>query len=92
MRHFLALPAILRTSILLASASQHTFSVHDDLLAFPQYEVKFVEEYLTEPQAHSKLRSSDDPRAQGRSDGDQQIEQYRHSDGNERNDGEGKQE
>ncbi|KAI6885751.1 hypothetical protein KC360_g3421 [Hortaea werneckii] len=92
MRHFLALPAILRTSILLASASQHTFSVHDDLLAFPQYEVKFVEDYLTELQAHSKLRSSDDPRGQGHSDGDQQIEQYRHSDGSGRNDGEGKQE
>ena len=92
MRHFLALPAILRASILLASASQHTFSVHDDLLAFPQYEVKFVEEYLTELQANSKLQSSDDSKGQRRSDGDQQIEQYRHSDGNERSDGEGKQE
>ncbi|OTA36250.1 hypothetical protein BTJ68_05475 [Hortaea werneckii EXF-2000] len=91
MRHFLALPAILRASILLASASQHTFSVHDDLLAFPQYEVKFVEEYLTELQAQSKLRSSEESRGQSLSDGDQQIEQYRHGDVNERINGEGKQ-
>ncbi|RMY46896.1 hypothetical protein D0865_09000 [Hortaea werneckii] len=92
MRHFLALPAILRASILLASASQHTFSVHDDLLAFPQYEVKFVEDYLTELQAHSKLRSSEDSKGQRLSDGDQQIEQYRHGDGSERGDGYDKQE
>jgi hypothetical protein len=32
MRNFWALPAVLR----IALASQHTFSVFDDLLAFPQ--------------------------------------------------------
>lgn len=55
MRHFFALPAVLRASIILTSASQHTFSVHDDLLAFPQFEVSFAEEYLTEADAQAKL-------------------------------------
>jgi hypothetical protein len=32
MRHFWALPAVLR----IALANQHAFSVFDDLLAFPQ--------------------------------------------------------
>ncbi|KAK0356246.1 Protein OS-9 [Friedmanniomyces endolithicus] len=59
MKHFFALPAILRTSLLLASASQNTFSPNDDLLAFPQFEVKFTESYLSELDAQSKLSSND---------------------------------
>lgn len=55
MRHIFALPAVLRASLLLASASQHTFSVHDDLLAFPQFEVSYAEEYLTEVDAQTRL-------------------------------------
>ncbi|KAK4999156.1 Protein OS-9 [Elasticomyces elasticus] len=42
MKHFWALPAALR----LALASRHSFSVHDDLLAYPQYEVAFSDSYV----------------------------------------------
>jgi protein OS-9 len=56
MKQLLALPAVLRTSLFLASASQNTFSVHDDLLAFPQYEVKFVDDYILEGDVESRLR------------------------------------
>lgn len=85
MKHFLALPALLRASILLASASQHTFSVHDDLLAFPQYEVKFTEDYLSEPDAQGKLQTNDQLHLQSDNDALQQapasqIEQYRAQD------------
>ncbi|KAI5369545.1 Putative mannose-6-phosphate receptor binding domain superfamily, MRH domain, protein OS-9 [Septoria linicola] len=57
MKHFLALPALLRTSALLALASQHSFSVQDDLLAFPQYEVRFVDEWTHADHVQSKLDS-----------------------------------
>ena len=50
-----ALPALLRPALLLAAASPTTFSVQDDLLAFPQYEVQFSEDYLSESQAHERL-------------------------------------
>ncbi|GAB7365158.1 hypothetical protein MBLNU230_g6245t1 [Neophaeotheca triangularis] len=56
MRHFWALPAVLRLSLVLAS--QHSFSVNDDLLAFPQYAVAFSDDYLTEAQAQSRLASN----------------------------------
>ncbi|KAH9825659.1 Glucosidase II beta subunit-like protein [Teratosphaeria destructans] len=59
MKHFFALPALLRASLLFASASPNTFSVQDDLLAFPQYEVKFVDDFLTDVEAQRKLRRSD---------------------------------
>lgn len=59
MKHLLALPAVLRTAALLASASQHSFSVHEDILAFPQYNVRFFDdEWLTEQQARTKLANS----------------------------------
>lgn len=59
MKHLLALPAVLRTAALLASASQHSFSVHDDILAFPQYNVRFFDdEWVTEEQARTKLANS----------------------------------
>jgi len=85
MKHLLALPALLRASILLAAASPHTFSVHDDLLAFPQFEVKFTEDYLSELQAQSRLRSNGDPNTQTDRDALQdpppaQVEQYRPQD------------
>ncbi|OQO06200.1 hypothetical protein B0A48_08788 [Cryoendolithus antarcticus] len=54
MRHFFALPAVLRVSLVLAS--QHAFSVQDDILAFPQYEIKFTEQYIPEDDVPWKLR------------------------------------
>ncbi|KAH6342156.1 ER-associated degradation protein OS9-like protein [Parastagonospora nodorum] len=51
MRNFWALPAVLR----IALASQHAFSVFDDLLAFPQYEVTWPDTYVTEDDATSLL-------------------------------------
>ncbi|KAK6435047.1 Protein OS-9 [Oleoguttula sp. CCFEE 5521] len=54
LKHLLALPALLRVSLVLAS--QHAFSVQDDILAFPQYEIKFTEQYIPEDDVPSKLR------------------------------------
>ncbi|KAF2498271.1 hypothetical protein BU16DRAFT_288576 [Lophium mytilinum] len=51
MRGFWALPAFLR----LVLASPHAFSVFDDLLAFPQYEVVFPDSFVTEEFASSRL-------------------------------------
>lgn len=56
MKHFWALPAFLRPALLVL-ASQHSFSVHDDLLAYPQFEVNFSEDYLSEAQALSRLNA-----------------------------------
>lgn len=53
-----ALPALLRPA-LLAAASQHSFSVNDDLLAYPQYEVRFSEDWISETVAQSRLDSND---------------------------------
>ncbi|KAK5126902.1 hypothetical protein LTR85_008260 [Meristemomyces frigidus] len=92
MKHFLALPALLRTSLLLASASQNTFSVQDDLLAFPQYEVKFSDDYISEQEAQALLHSHVDLNAHAEDNGvpPAQIEQYRPqptpSDGNNKKD------
>ncbi|RAH70816.1 PRKCSH domain-containing protein [Aspergillus aculeatinus CBS 121060] len=36
-------------------ASKKSFSVHDDLLAFPQFQVLFPDEYILEPQARKLL-------------------------------------
>ncbi|PYI25955.1 protein OS-9 [Aspergillus indologenus CBS 114.80] len=36
-------------------ASKKSFSVHDDLLAFPQFQVLFPDEYILEPQARELL-------------------------------------
>ncbi|KAH7124151.1 glucosidase II beta subunit-like protein-domain-containing protein [Dendryphion nanum] len=54
MRSFWALPAVLR----IALASQHAFSVFDDLLAFPQYEVDFPNSFIVENDASSLLSQS----------------------------------
>ncbi|KAF7193377.1 Protein OS-9-like [Pseudocercospora fuligena] len=71
MKHFFALPAVLRTAALLASASQNTFSVQDDLLAFPQYEIKFVDDWTGEKEAQSRLASN-----QPTEDAKQDVQQY----------------
>ncbi|OWY43964.1 glycoside hydrolase [Alternaria alternata] len=47
MRGIWALPAVLR----IALANQHAFSVFDDLLAFPQYEVLWPDTFVTENDA-----------------------------------------
>lgn len=74
-----ALPALLRSAVLLAAASPTTFSVQDDLLAFPQYDVQFSESYILEPQAQSQLRSSQHARDNGDAAPPSQIEHYRPS-------------
>ncbi|KAL6159893.1 Protein OS-9 [Exserohilum turcicum] len=51
MRGIWALPAVLR----IALASQHSFSVFDDLFAFPQYEVLWPDTFVTEHEATSLL-------------------------------------
>ncbi|KAJ8111612.1 hypothetical protein OPT61_g5834 [Boeremia exigua] len=51
MKGFWALPAVLR----LALANQHAFSVFDDLLAFPQYEVAWPDTFMLEDDATAIL-------------------------------------
>lgn len=89
MRHLLALPAVLRTAAFLASASQQSFSVQDDILAFPQYEVRFVDEWTHHDDAAVRL-SDDKQQASSDRNGDaeSQIQRYQfqqplgtHSDG-----------
>ncbi|KAK5132753.1 hypothetical protein LTR08_008638 [Meristemomyces frigidus] len=82
MKHFLALPALLRAPLLLASASQHAFSVHDDLRAFPQYDVTFTDAYIDEHQAHALLNPNHHPAPAPAAADDaaheaQQLAQYR---------------
>ncbi|KAL8814674.1 MAG: hypothetical protein Q9223_006123, partial [Gallowayella weberi] len=51
----------------IACASSSVFSVHDDLLAFPQYEVIFPDTFILEDEASSRLdrlASSTSPQAQ----------------------------
>lgn len=72
-----ALPALLRSAFFLASASQHTFSVQDDLLAFPQYDVKFSEDFVSESQAQVRLRANEDLKDRGDDAPPSQIEHYR---------------
>ncbi|KAF2835553.1 hypothetical protein M501DRAFT_999030 [Patellaria atrata CBS 101060] len=55
MKNFWALPTFLR----LALASAHSFSVTDDLLAFPQYEVIYSDAYVSEEHAAEILSSQD---------------------------------
>lgn len=70
MKYFWALSAVLRPALVLAS--QHAFSVQDDLLAFPQYEVHFSEEWLSEEQARLHIQSNGQPGNEKHSD----IEHY----------------
>ncbi|KAH7396041.1 glucosidase II beta subunit-like protein-domain-containing protein [Cadophora sp. MPI-SDFR-AT-0126] len=67
-------------SVPIALASQTVFSVHDDLLAFPQYEVVFSDSFISDVEASSIVdkasaavpespRSSDTKGIESRSDG-----------------------
>lgn len=40
-----------------ASAEKRPFNIHDDLLAYPQYQVTFPEEYILDTQAEELLRA-----------------------------------
>lgn len=78
MRHpILALPALLRPALFLASAAQHSFSVQDDLLAFPQYDIKFSEDFVSESQAQTHLRSNEKLRDGANDAPPSEIEHYR---------------
>lgn len=78
MKHFWALPALLRPALVLGS--QHAFSVNDDLLAFPQYEVRFTEDYLLEEQAQTLLKKA------GESSTQADIEHYKSKTGHDNHD------
>lgn len=56
MKNFWALPAALQLSLVIA-AHNHPFSVHEDLLAYPQYEVRWSEDYIVEEDARERIRS-----------------------------------
>ncbi|KAG9736585.1 hypothetical protein KCU75_g17240, partial [Aureobasidium melanogenum] len=51
MRSFWALPAVLRVVV----AAQNSFSVQNDVLAFPQFSVDFPEGHVSTLQAQEKL-------------------------------------
>ncbi|KAH0348301.1 hypothetical protein KCU81_g3172, partial [Aureobasidium melanogenum] len=54
MKSFWALPAVLRAAV----AAQNSFSVQDDVLAFPQFSVDFPEGHVSSLQAQEKLDPS----------------------------------
>ncbi|KAG9952180.1 hypothetical protein KCU85_g2058, partial [Aureobasidium melanogenum] len=54
MKSFWALPAVLRVAV----AAQNSFSVQDDVLAFPQFSVDFPEGHVSSLQAQEKLDPS----------------------------------
>ncbi|KAF1937175.1 hypothetical protein EJ02DRAFT_438049 [Clathrospora elynae] len=70
MRGIWALPAVLR----IALASQHAFSVFDDLLAFPQYEVLWPDTFITENDATSLL-SQEPPSSSSATPGSQETQE-----------------
>jgi len=78
MKHFWALPVLLRPALVLAS--QHSFSVHDDILAFPQFEVHFSEEYISEEQAQSQLENGRQTNTEKNADVDQYTGQAHNDD------------
>jgi protein OS-9 len=81
MKHSIfALPALLRPALFLAAASQNSFSVQDDLLAFPQYDVKFSEDFVSESQAQARLRSNEELRERANDAPPSEIEHYRPAD------------
>ncbi|CAO2656593.1 Nn.00g053960.m01.CDS01 [Neocucurbitaria sp. VM-36] len=71
MRNFWALPAVLR----IALANQHAFSVFDDLLAFPQYEVVWPETFITEDDATSLLSRHAYPSSSSATPGSQETQE-----------------
>lgn len=83
MRNFWALPAACRIALVLA-AQHHSFSVNDDLLAYPQYQIQWSEDFISEELADTKLqhherRSLDVERAENgaQDDSSSHIERYR---------------
>ncbi|KAH7068469.1 hypothetical protein FB567DRAFT_565194 [Paraphoma chrysanthemicola] len=71
MRNFWALPAVLRIAV----ASQHAFSVFDDLLAFPQYEVNWPDTFITENDATSLLSQHAAPSSSSAMPGSQETQE-----------------
>jgi protein OS-9 len=63
MKHLFALPALLRSASLLVAASPRSFSVNDDVLAFPQYDIHFSEDWTSEHDANVRLQNSRKPHA-----------------------------
>ncbi|KAF2147784.1 hypothetical protein K461DRAFT_233718 [Myriangium duriaei CBS 260.36] len=51
MKGFWALPTLLR----LAVAGKHSFSVTDDILAFPQFEIRYSQDFILEDKARALL-------------------------------------
>ena len=70
-----SLPALLRPAVLLAAASQHSFSVGDDILAYPQYEVRFSDDWVSDNVAQSRLDNNGQ-----QSESASEVEHYRPSD------------
>jgi len=70
MRGIWALPAVLR----IALANQHAFSVFDDLLAFPQYEVLWPDTFVTENDA-TFLLSHASPSSSSATPGSQETQE-----------------
>lgn len=76
MRHFFALPALLRAAALLAAASEQTFSVQDDVLAFPQYEIRFADEWIDVDEASARFAGNNKHPTQSPAGDASQLEQY----------------
>lgn len=49
----------LLATLQLCSAKQHSFSIHDDVLAYPQFEVVFSDSYILENEATALLSRAD---------------------------------
>ncbi|OQE34575.1 hypothetical protein PENCOP_c017G06686 [Penicillium coprophilum] len=54
---------VLACAVCSAWANKKPFNINDDLLAYPQYQVKFPEEYVLESHAEALLQSQASPRA-----------------------------
>ncbi|KAF7716787.1 Uncharacterized protein PECH_006794 [Penicillium ucsense] len=84
---------VLGSSISPACAAKKPFNINDDLLAYPQYQLLFPDEYILEAQAHELLRTkvapeSPDPSNVARND-PQIYTGNRHADGSYEHNGEG---
>ena len=74
-----ALPTLLRPAVLLAAASQNGFSVNEDLLAFPQFDIHFSEQWIPKSKADSLTGKGAEPFHENTSPVD--VAQYGLSDG-----------
>lgn len=72
LRSFWALLAALRVCLVLAA--QRPFSVSDDLLAYPQFQIQWLDDYVTDDFAEEKLHHAND--GQSRSPQHSHIEPY----------------